>query len=42
MWLTLANLPEWRAIIAGRSDVLMGDLRAGSVGPAVGVIHPNK
>jgi phosphatidylglycerophosphate synthase len=35
LWLTLANLPEWRAIIAGQADALMNVVRAGAVGLAV-------
>jgi phosphatidylglycerophosphate synthase len=35
LWLTLVNLPEWRAIIAGQADALMSVVRAGAVGLAV-------
>jgi phosphatidylglycerophosphate synthase len=35
LWLTLANLPEWRAIIAGQADALMNVVRVGAVGLAV-------
>ena len=35
LWLTLANLPEWRVIIAGQADALMNVVRAGAVGLAV-------
>jgi hypothetical protein len=38
MWLSLANLPEWPAMIAGHSDVLTGDVRAGAVGLAVSTV----
>src|SRR5262249_55991192 len=35
LWLTLANMPEWRAIIAGQADALMYVVRAGALGLAV-------
>src|SRR5262249_56592419 len=35
LWLTLANLPEWRAIIAGHADALMNFVRAGALGLAL-------
>jgi len=35
LWLTLANLPEWRAIIDGHADALMNVVRAGAVSLAV-------
>lgn len=38
LWLTLANLPEWRAVIAGQADVLMNGVRAGAIGLAVSTV----
>lgn len=38
LWLTLAALPEWRAVIAGHADVLMNVVRAGAVGLAVSTV----
>jgi phosphatidylglycerophosphate synthase len=38
LWLTLANLPEWRAIIAGRADIFMNGVRIGAVGLAVSTV----
>jgi phosphatidylglycerophosphate synthase len=38
LWLTLATLPEWRAVIAGHADVLMNVVRAGAVGLAVSTV----
>ena len=38
LWLTLASLPEWRAIIAGHADVLMNGLRVGAIGLAVSTV----
>jgi hypothetical protein len=38
LWLTLANLPVWRAIIAGHSDVLMTVVRAGAIALAVSTV----
>jgi len=35
LWLTLANLPEWRAVIAGQADLLMKGVRTGAIGLAV-------
>src|SRR5262245_3764073 len=29
LWLTLANLPEWRAVISGQADILMNGVRIG-------------
>jgi hypothetical protein len=38
LWLTLANLPELRAIIAGHGDVLMNAVRAGAIALAVSTV----
>jgi phosphatidylglycerophosphate synthase len=38
LWLTLANLPEWRAIIAGQADVLMNVVRVGAICLAVSTV----
>jgi phosphatidylglycerophosphate synthase len=38
LWLTLANLTEWRAIVAGRADALMHGVRAGAVSLAVSTV----
>src|SRR5215475_11405687 len=38
LWLTLANLPEWRAIIAGQADLLMKGVRVGAIGLAVSTV----
>lgn len=38
LWLTLANLPEWRVIIAGQADALMNGVRAGAIGLAVSTV----
>jgi phosphatidylglycerophosphate synthase len=38
LWLTLANLPEWRAIIAGQADILMNGVRIGAVALAVSTV----
>jgi phosphatidylglycerophosphate synthase len=38
LWLTLANLPEWRGILAGQADMLMNGLRAGAIGLAVSTV----
>jgi phosphatidylglycerophosphate synthase len=38
LWLTLANLPEWRVAIAGHSDALMNGLRAGAINLAVSTV----
>lgn len=38
LWLTLANLPEWRAIIAGQADILMNVVRIGAVALAVSTV----
>ncbi len=38
LWLTLANLPEWREVIAGHADVLMNGVRAGAIGLAVSTV----
>src|SRR5262249_30178442 len=35
LWLTLANLPGWQAVIAGQAGVLMNVLRGGGIGLAV-------
>ena len=38
LWMTLANLPEWRAIIAGQADILMNGVRIGAVALAVSTV----
>jgi len=38
LWLTFANLPQWRAIIAGRADILMNGLRIGAGSLAVSTV----
>jgi phosphatidylglycerophosphate synthase len=38
LWLTLANLPEWRAVIAGQADILMNVVRIGAIGLAVSTV----
>jgi len=38
LWLTLANLPEWRAIIAGQADILMKGVRTGAIALAVSTV----
>jgi CDP-diacylglycerol---glycerol-3-phosphate 3-phosphatidyltransferase len=38
LWLTLANLPEWRAIIAGQADILMKGVRIGAIALAVSTV----
>ena len=38
LWLTLANLPEWLAIIAGQADILMKGVRIGAVTLAVSTV----
>ena len=35
LWLTLANLPEWRAIVASQADLLMNVVRVGAICLAV-------
>jgi phosphatidylglycerophosphate synthase len=38
LWLTLENLPEWRAVIAGHADMFMNGLRMGAVSLAVSTV----
>jgi phosphatidylglycerophosphate synthase len=38
LWLTLVNLPEWRAIIAGQADILMNGVRIGAYSLAVSTV----
>jgi CDP-diacylglycerol---glycerol-3-phosphate 3-phosphatidyltransferase len=38
LWLTLVNLPEWRAIIAGQADILMNGVRIGAGSLAVSTV----
>ena len=38
LWLTLANLPEWRAVSSGQADILMNGLRIGAGGLAVSTV----
>jgi phosphatidylglycerophosphate synthase len=38
LWLTLANLPEWRSLIAGHADVLMNVVRVGAICLAVSTV----
>src|SRR5262245_6565423 len=38
LWLTLANLPEWQAVIAGQADILMNVVRIGAIGLAVSTV----
>jgi phosphatidylglycerophosphate synthase len=38
LWLTLANLFEWRAIVAGHADVLMNVVRVGAICLAVSTV----
>jgi|307.fasta_scaffold58553_2 phosphatidylglycerophosphate synthase len=37
-WLTLASLPEWRAVAAGHAGALMNGVRAGAAGLAVSTV----
>lgn len=38
LWLTLANLPEWRVIIAGKTDIVMNGLRISAVTLAISTV----
>ncbi len=38
LWLTLANLPDWRALIAGHADILMNGVRVGAIALAVSAV----
>jgi phosphatidylglycerophosphate synthase len=38
LWLTLANLPEWREVIAGQADILMNVVRIGAIGLAISTV----
>jgi len=38
LWLTLANLSEWRTLIAGQADILMNGVRAGAGGLAISAV----
>ncbi|HEV2663486.1 MAG TPA: CDP-alcohol phosphatidyltransferase family protein [Blastocatellia bacterium] len=38
LWLTLVNLPEWRAITAGQADILMKGVRTGAIALAVSTV----
>src|SRR5215475_4174354 len=38
LWLTLANLPEWRTVISGQADILMNGVRIGAVSLAISTV----
>lgn len=38
LWLTLANVPEWQALITGQAAVLMSGVRIGAIALAVSTV----